>query len=107
MALQVNKTFDTGLTASASYARIGRVVAMHEPGNDTQFIEVKFYASAQAFVDGKQPVEVKTFARVYDDTASVSLSQLYAWLKLPYSEDANGNPIGGPEGDIFVGAVDV
>lgn len=106
MALQLSHTFKNGLTAPSAYARVSRVTAMHEPGNDNQYIEIKVFADAAAFAANKDP-EVINVQRAYDDTSTVTMAALYTWLKTAYSEDAEGNPTGGPEGDIFVGAIDV
>jgi hypothetical protein len=115
MALQIDKTFDTGLTSSSTYARISRFTVLHEEGNNNIYVEVKFYANAQAYTDGKAFIENKTFTVPYDDNTPISFSFLYVWLKTPYKEDVDeyGVPCNRPAADsgpwdnIFVNAYDV
>lgn len=82
MALQQTLLLNNGLTATNAYCRIDAVSAAHnQQQGDVQYISVMCYASHQAYQDGKGTIEHWVFDRQYDDTASVTMGQLYTWLK--------------------------
>lgn len=82
MALKIAQENDYGILMPAAYARISKVEATHPAvGPPIQYIYVDWYYDAAARQNNKLTFGQSIFEREYDDIASVSMADLYTWLK--------------------------
>jgi len=80
MALQVNRTTYFGVDVPNCYVRVSGMTIEHGEV-DSMRIEARVYKDAQAFADKKPHFDIVNASMPYDDTAALSLADVYTFLK--------------------------
>lgn len=81
MALQFTHTMDTGVVIPTAYVRVSEIRTSHVLNQDVHNFELQIFNSLADYNNGKRPVQGLRISKSYDDTASLSFADIYAYLK--------------------------
>jgi hypothetical protein len=81
MAFTYATTLPSGIKLRRAYVRINKIQHRHSIGlEDVVTVKVTIHKHLKARKEGLEPVAIKTFKRVYDDTQTSSLEDMYKYL---------------------------
>jgi hypothetical protein len=86
MALQMSRTFNTGITASQAYHKLGTGQLLSDSSGYGMRFEVKVYYNASARTSGKAPIEIMNYFMTINSTSSTQshynpVKSMYEYLK--------------------------
>ena len=82
MALQTDRTLDSGIDVIGCYARIRSVELRRSNSNiDIAQIIVDFFKDATAYSEGKPSIKTESYETTFDDTTTLPISDWYTYLK--------------------------